>query len=633
MSDPSPNKEYFTKHLFGAGVECPTKLYYYSEGYSQNKESIPFIRHAVFNKRLLKALARSIYPEGSFIEADTIPTAAGQTHKKMQQGNTVMFNAIFEHQQMMARLPIVAKEGRELTIFHVQTKAFDSRRHRLTDNKGEIYDKWRKYLLDFAYQLYIVRQNWPDHNIRALLVLPEKTGYSHTDNLPFLLKAKEDKQSAPVSSSNQELLVKLDVSDLVTMIWEDNAFAEMHLPRPTFEDSLHYLRDLYCDGRREEPEIGLKCKNCEFRIEEKQIEQGIESGFNECWKTELEVENPSARHVFNLIGPGVNQWIDEGVFDQREVPLDKTFDPDAIARGEGRISHKMRQSLQIHKARGKDIPEEIIRPELYRELERWQYPLHFIDFEAGNYAIPTRENRTPYDLLIFQFSCHTLHKDGHWNHHQWVDDLRSGYPNYELVRQLMVIPGIEEGTIVQYSNFERNALKTIRRELMEEYDQVPDAGNLIKWIEVLIERKDSTSSKPPYVADLSRQVKNFYYNCEMENSLSIKDVLRSVMSHSDYLKAAYSVPYSSRNFEDIIWWQPDGEGGARNPYTILMETGDSPIRRGTEAMVIYGKLITRDIGPEELQAYQKALLKYCELDTLAMMMIYQHWKQELPGEH
>jgi hypothetical protein len=33
-----------------------------------------------------------------------------------------------------------------------------------------------------------------------------------------------------------------------------------------------------------------------------------------------------------------------------------------------------------------------------------------------------------------------------------------------------------------------------------------------------------------------------------------------------------------------------------------------------------------DVPEEERENVFEALLRYCELDTLAMVMIYQHWK-------
>jgi len=629
MKEAPAEKPYFTKHLFGAGVECPTKLFYYAKNYPENKQSAPFIRHAVFNKRLLKSLVRSVYPGGITINGKSIPEAASQTAEYLEAEQVVLFNAIFEYEQMMARLPLIVRDGDRLTVFHVQAKAFDSRKHQLSDRHNRILGKWRDYLLDFAYQLYLIQQNRPDLELQAYLVLPEKSGMAITNDLPSKLMSLSRLSDFDIDLANQQLLAKLEVTQLIQQIWYETEFAEEHFPERGFEETLFYLRDLFLDSNKVDSEVGLKCRNCEFRVENKRIEQGTKSGFNECWSPVMQTENSSELHLFDLIGSGTNQWIERGVYDQRKINLDNIFDIESIVKGQGRISHEMRQALQLHKVQGEEIPDEIFRPELFRELKRWQYPLHFLDFEAGNYAVPVRKHHRPYDLVIFQFSCHTLHEDGSLEHYQWIDDLQSGYSNYELVRQLSKVPHIKEGTIIQYSDFERHALKTIRRELQEEEEQIPDAEALIEWIEDIIHRHDSTHHEPPYVADLSRQVKDFYYNREMGNSLSIKDVLSSVMSYSDLLKQVYSEPYSSHNFDNIIWWQDNGRDGARNPYTILTETGDSPIRRGTEAMVVYGKLITQSLSEEELKAYRDALLKYCELDTLAMLMIYQHWQEAL----
>jgi len=622
--------KYFTRHLFGAGLECPVKLHYYRQDYPQNQQSRPFIEHAIYNKRLLTALARSVYPNGIFVNDKELKKAADKTRKLLQRDEVVLFDAIFEHQQMMARLPIIHKSGNQVTVFYIRTKAFDSRKHRITDSEGYINGKWEKYILDFAYQVYLIQENYPDLDIQAMLIMPEKSSTAYTDNLPLLLHPLDDRSKAEsIDVSNQELLAKLDVTKVVKRLMSRHSFAEKYFPKTTLEETLHYFSTVYFGNEKPDPEIGSKCKRCEFRIGSKRLKEGERSGFNECWLPVMSEENPSENHIFDLIGPGTNRRLANGNYDQKDIPADSIFSSASVIESEGRISQEMRQALQIHKRKDEEVPGEIIRPVLFEELKSWQFPLHFLDFEAGNYAVPVRKNRRPYHLVVFQFSCHTLYQDGRWKHREWIDDFKSGYPNYEMVRRLKLIPDINEGTLVQYSNFERNALKTIRSELLQEQDEIGDAHQLIDWIETIINRHDSSHSQPPYIADLSRLVKNFYYNREMESSLSIKDVLRSVMSHSSYLKKLYSKPYSSSNFDHIFWWQPNGEGGARNPYSILTETGDSPIRRGTEAMVVYGKMIAQEMDPQRHEAYQNALLKYCELDTLAMMMIYQHWQKKM----
>lgn len=46
-------------------------------------------------------------------------------------------------------------------------------------------------------------------------------------------------------------------------------------------------------------------------------------------------------------------------------------------------------------------------------------------------------------------------------------------------------------------------------------------------------------------------------------------------------------------------------------------------------MVAYARLQFEKIGDEERRRLEGALLKYCELDTLAMVMIWQAWEKEL----
>lgn len=622
--------KYLTRHLFGAGLECPVKLYYYRKDYPQNQQSRPFIEHAIYNKKLLTALARSVYPNGIFINDKQVKKAADKTRKLLQQDKIILFDATFVYQQMMARLPIIRKIGDKLTVFYIRTKAFDSRKNSITDSNGYINSKWKKYVLDFAYQVYLIQMSYPDLDIQPMLLMPEKSSTAYTDNLPLLLAPLDHSfEAESIDASNQELLAKLDVTEVVERFINKQHSAEKYFPQSSLKETLSYFSEVYFGNQKPDPKIGLKCKSCEFRIGLERLREGEKSGFNECWSPVMSEGNPSKNHIFDLIGPGTNQRLANENYGQKDVPDDTIFSSASVLESEGRISQEMRQALQVHKSKDKKIPEEITRPELFEELKSWQFPLHFLDFEAGNYAVPVRKNRRPYHLVVFQFSCHTMYRDGNWKHREWIDDLKSGYPNYELIRKLKRIPDINEGTIVQYSNFERNALKTIRSELLQENDKIEDANQLIDWIEKIINRHDSSHSQPPYIADLSRLVKNFYYNREMESSLSIKDVLRSVMSHSSYLKKLYSKPYSSNNFDQIIWWQTNREGGARNPYTILTETGDSSIRRGTEAMVVYGKMIAQKLDTERQKAYQNALLKYCELDTLAMLMIYQHWQNKM----
>jgi len=44
------------------------------------------------------------------------------------------------------------------------------------------------------------------------------------------------------------------------------------------------------------------------------------------------------------------------------------------------------------------------------------------------------------------------------------------------------------------------------------------------------------------------------------------------------------------------------------------------------AMTAFGKLQYSDISEKERKEIISDLLRYCELDTLAMLMLYEHWR-------
>jgi hypothetical protein len=54
------------------------------------------------------------------------------------------------------------------------------------------------------------------------------------------------------------------------------------------------------------------------------------------------------------------------------------------------------------------------------------------------------------------------------------------------------------------------------------------------------------------------------------------------------------------------------------------------IADGGMALTAYAKLQYQDMTDKERAEITSGLLKYCELDTLAMVMIYEHFKEIHP---
>ena len=53
---------------------------------------------------------------------------------------------------------------------------------------------------------------------------------------------------------------------------------------------------------------------------------------------------------------------------------------------------------------------------------------------------------------------------------------------------------------------------------------------------------------------------------------------------------------------------------------------DGKIQDGAAALIAFGKMQFTEMKEKEKDALIASLLQYCELDTLAMLMIYEHWK-------
>lgn len=626
----SGSSQFFTRHLFRSGLECPVKLYYNALNYPENRESEPFIAHVRNNRKLLKYLARSFYPDGLLIRETSVQKAFKKTRMELEKGRVTLFEPEFLWNRCRARVSILDKKDDRVFLYAIQTKAFDKRKHRLHARNGTLHSKWSNYVHDFAYQAYIVKKLYPGWELNPYLVLPDKRAKSRLENLPKKIIAMQEGVRDPVDGINkEELLFKIDVRKEIEEIWDGRSDSPGIKRHKSFAETLDWMTELYFSRNKPEVEVGGKCKNCEFRLEE-DFTSDTRSGFRECWEEAVSYRGEGP-HVFELIGPGTRMMVRNGIYTQEEVLEDDLVPLNVICREDSRITELHRQTLQVLKAKEREIPAEIIKEPLKEEVGRWEGPVHFLDFEAGNYVIPIRANRKPYRLLVFQFSCHTLYNDGSLVHNQWIHPPGAGsYANYELVRHLKEVPDLLKGTLVTYSNFERNALKGIMKEIREEQDEIEDGNLITEWLQQVL-KTGSTPNNSLHVADMNRLVKNYYYNRDMDNSLSIKDVLKSVMTVSDTLKELYTQPYSSSNFEQILWWQWDEtREAARNPFDILQENqGRVEVKRGTEAMVQYGRMLGRSPSPEMFERLKKTLFKYCELDTLAMVMIYQHWKARL----
>jgi hypothetical protein len=251
----------------------------------------------------------------------------------------------------------------------------------------------------------------------------------------------------------------------------------------------------------------------------------------------------------------------------------------------------------------------------------------------------------PYETVAFQFSHHIMHADGRVEHHNDFISWESGeYPNLEFVRALKVSLEVNRGTIFRYASHENTVLNKIKRDIA--VLQPEDQEELLDFIDSITEETIDVKSKlkrrgSRNMVDMADLVRKVYYSPHAGGSNSMKRILPAIIHDCPVIASRFSQPdfygkgmgYNSRNFENHTWIQDDKNC---DPYKTLLPLSSfdgitdvdlfddlGEVSDGTAAMTAYNKLQWSFIGEAERLALRNALLQYCELDTLAMVMLMQ----------
>ncbi|MBA7581356.1 hypothetical protein ES708_23258 [subsurface metagenome] len=200
------------------------------------------------------------------------------------------------------------------------------------------------------------------------------------------------------------------------------------------------------------------------------------------------------------------------------------------------------------------------------ELNQLEYPIHFLDFETFNPALPLYIGTSPYKVIPFQWSDHILNENGSIRHEEFLHD---GFddPRVEFARTLLQTLG-DEGSIVVYSSFEAARIK----ELMQ----------------VLPHLSDELHELLARIVDLLKLVRAHCYHPEFHGSFSMKSVLPALVPDLGY--------------------------------------SDLEINDGGLASTAYAEIVNPDTKQERRDHLGKCLLDYCERDTEAEVRLYQTLK-------
>ncbi len=644
---------YLTKSRFKLALECETKLYYTGKNeYPDKKKTNDFLKALAEGGFQVGELAKLYFPNGIEIESLDKKESLKQTNKYLKQKKVVLFEAAVKYKNLFIRIDVLVKDGKNFELIEVKSKSTEDTTTNAFIKRRTLSSSWKPYVYDVAFQKYVLQQSYPDYKIKSYLMLINKNASAKIDSLNqnfFLYKeagrihVKTKKRYKLEELS--DLLVKIPVDDLIQRIWDGDITLENQ--KGNFSEWIRSLASSYEGDDRIETGLGRKCKKCEFVCSKEEELIGKKSGFKECWKRVISTKDNTNNLVIEL-------WNSRNIdkyFKQDKYLLSDLTELDILTskiKADKGLSAEKRRWLQVTRAKQNSSEIYIDREDLKKEMEGWKYPLHFIDFETSMVAIPFYKNQHPYEGIAFQFSHHCVYADGKIKHKaQFISDERGVFPNFEFLRVLKKKLNSDNGTIFRYGSHENTYLNFIYNQL--EKSNEDDRDELLTWIREITQpssaNKDRWEPGKRNMVDMLDLVKKYYYNPLTCGSNSIKAVLPATIRSSAFLQEKYSKPIygkgkeiDSLNFDEVTWITRD-DNGIIDPYKLLPPVFpdlnkeeidnflvDPELRDGGATMIAFAKLQFTEMTDRERKYVINALLKYCELDTLAMVMIYEAWR-------
>ncbi|MGK2740333.1 DUF2779 domain-containing protein [Tepidicaulis sp. LMO-SS28] len=200
-----------------------------------------------------------------------------------------------------------------------------------------------------------------------------------------------------------------------------------------------------------------------------------------------------------------------------------------------------------------------------KELAPHKAPLHFLDFETVQFAVPVWKGTRPYQQIPFQFSVHSMSRSGKTTHREFLD-LSGKDPSKPFAEALLAACG-KKGAIFTYNAaFERGRISYL-------------ASRFPRLKEPLLAINER-------LVDLLPIARDNYYHPNQQGSWSIKRVLPAIAP-------------------DLGYEALDG------------------VQDGNMAMTAYREAIHEETVPGRKAEIEKQLLAYCKLDTLALVRLWQ----------
>jgi hypothetical protein len=592
---------YLTKSDYRIARSCAAKLYHRRTGALPAADDA-YLRLLAEGGFMVEEIARQLHPGGRLVGFHGTPEqAAERTRREIEGGDCVLFEATLIAGALLARIDVLVVRGGEVELVEVKSASFPGDEHRARLAEGlpgvmrgkrpphPLVDKWPPYVEDVAFQLLVARRALPGRDVRPFLMMPDRSLRTDVDGLWRWFRLERGGAGSPAVAFTGDaealrrapFLAKVDVSEEVALVLGEVEAA-----------AAEFAASVVPEPRPIPVPVSMRCRECELHAGDHL--------FPGCWGELAEVR-PNLFELYSVgtIG-GTRDPLADRLIRERRIHLFDVQESDLV-RADGTVgATNVRQLVQLRNTR---MNREWVSDGFPAVLDSLAYPLHFIDFETSALAIPYHAGMRPYEPVAYQWSCHTVpHAGAEPVHLEWIN-ATDVLPNREFVETLRAALG-SEGTAFMWATHERSTLRRIRAQLAERGEADPA---LAAWVEALEGR----------LVDMERLTFEHYFHPRMGGRTSIKQVVQAVWGENPRVRAAFP--------------EYDGAEGA-SLYAALppVEIGgvSFEVREGTAAVRAYQAMMygaeSRD--PASREALRALLLRYCRLDTAAMVMVWMHWR-------
>ena len=201
-------------------------------------------------------------------------------------------------------------------------------------------------------------------------------------------------------------------------------------------------------------------------------------------------------------------------------------------------------------------------------LGHLSYPLYFLDFESFQPAVPLYDDSRPFEQIVFQYSLHYIEREGGELKHTEFLAYPGADPRRALAEQLCRDIPMDVCTTAYNMGFEKGRIKGLAEIFPDLAVHLMNIHDNIQDLMIPFQKK-------------------YYYTRAMQGSYSIKYVLPALFPDDPTL--------DYHNLEGV--------------------------HNGSEASAAFKRMAAMDHA--EMMAYREYLLKYCGLDTFAMVKVWE----------